>query len=209
MKGRIARVLVLGILCAISVQACSDQQFQDLELLNCKSLVPETENSFVHIGGGFFAYFNRRDGSAKETSALSSPCSNRLSDAQCSGEIRFSLNELGYKSRLVYLPEGSLVLKTAEGKTLNYNMQVLDYIQIPGRELPCYRLTASSNQENYSKAILVCCVVGTDSPVLVGTLYLVSASGISICSYTIEIRGRNNVEAEYHLWKVVEVASRF
>lgn len=92
---------------------------------------------------------------------------------------------------------------------MNFRMEALDYVQLPGRKLPCYRLIASGNQEEYSKAILICCALGTESPVLVGILYLVSESGTSICSYGIEIRGRNSIEAENHLWKVVEVASRF
>ncbi len=221
MKGWIVRGLLVGALFMTSVRACPDQGIgeQDApeidqppkvqELLKRNSHVPETEESFVHIGGGFFAYFNRRDGIAKKNSTLSSPCLNRLSVETNNCEIRFSLRELGYASRLVYLPKGSLELGTAEGRTLNFRMEVLDYVQLPGRELPCYRLIASGIQGHYSKAILVCCALGTDSPALVGTLYLVSESGTSICSYEIEIRGRNNVEAENHLWKVVEVASRF
>jgi hypothetical protein len=109
----------------------------------------------------------------------------------------------------VYLPKGSLVLKTAEGGTVNFRMEVLDYVQVPGRELPCYRLIASSVQQDYSKAILICCAVGTEAPLLVGTLYLLSDSRRTIHCYEIEIRGRNGVEAENHLWKVVEVASHF
>jgi len=221
MKGRIVRGLLVAVLFMTSVRACSDQGMpqQDTpetdqpgwfrDQIHCKSIVPETEESFVHIGGGFFAYFNRRNGIAKKNSTLSSPCLNRLPVETNNGEIRFSLRELGYASRLVYLPKGSLELGTAEGRTMNFRMEVLDYVQLPGRELPCYRLIASGNQEHYSKAILICCALGTDSPALVGTLYLVSESGTSICSYEIEITGRNNVEAENHLWKVVEVASRF
>lgn len=221
MKKRIVQGLFVGVLCVTSVWACSDQGIRDRDgteleqplnvqsLLNCKSLVPETEESFVHISSGFFAYFNRRDGSVNENPTLSPPDFNRLSDEKSRCEIRFSLQELGYESRLVYLPKGSLVLKTTEGRTLNIKMEVLDYIQVPGRELPCYRLIASSDQEDYSKAILICCAVGTEPPLLVGTLYLVFASGRSIYSYGIEIRGRNGVEAENHLWKVVEGTSRF
>jgi hypothetical protein len=212
MNRRIVQGLLLGALCLTTVQAWSDQPMQnrDLveleqhlgvrELLHCKSLVPETEESFVHIGGGLFAYFNRRDGIVEECSAPSAPHFDR---------IRFTLQELGYESRLVYRPRGSLVLKTAEGRTLTFSMEVLDYVQVSGRELPCYRLIANSDQGEYSKAILICCAVGTEIPLLVGTLYLLSDSGRSICGYGVQIRGRNSVEAENHLWKVVEVASRF
>ena len=221
MKGWIVHGFFVAVMCMSPVRACSDQGIGERDVpqidqpgwfreqIHCKSLVPETEESFVHIGGGFFAYFNRRNGIAKKNSTLSSPCLNRLPVETNICEIRFSLRELGYASRLVYLPKGSLELGTAEGRTMNFRMEVLDYVQLPGRELPCYRLIASGNQEHYSKAILICCALGTDSPVLVGTLYLVSGSDTNICSYEIEITGRNNVEAENHLWKVVEVASHF
>ena len=176
MKGWIVLGLVLGILCVTGVWACSDRQTRDqdaarleqplsvLELLNCKSLVPETENSFVHIGGGFFAYFNRRDGGAKKNPTPAYPDSaGSLNEHHCC-KIRFSLRELGYESRLVYLPKGSLLLETAEGRTLVFSMEVLDYVQVPGRKLPCYRLIASGSEKEYSQAILICCTAGTESP---------------------------------------------
>ena len=146
---------------------------------------------------------------AEQSPEPSLPDFNHVSYAKNGAEISFSLRELGYESRLVYLPKGSLVLKTAEGRILNFSLEVLDYLQVPGRQLPCYRLIASGGEEEYSQAILVCCALGTESPVLVGTLYLMSNSDVSIRSYEIEITGRNNLEAEKHLWKVVEVASRF
>lgn len=221
MKARIVRGLVFGLLCAGAFSAFPDRQYQDQvdpqlrrprsvrELLHFASFVPETEESFVHIGGGFFAYFNRREGKAEESSELCLPDFDRLSHTQNGGQIRFSLQELGYESRLVYRPEGSLVLKTAEGGTLRFKMEILDYVQISGSELPCYRLTAGSGQGLFSKAILICRAVGTEAPRLVGTIYLVTGSGEDISSYGIEIGGRNNAEAENHLWKVVEVASHF
>jgi len=230
MKGRIVQGLLVGALCVTAIRVWSDlemdmkpdsqqiqvqdateleQQLSVRELLHCKSLVPETENSFVHIGGGFFAYFNRRVGMVEKSPTLSSPDLNRRAKEKGVGEIRFSLQELGYESRLVYRPTGSLALKTVEGRTLNFSMKLLDYVQVSGQELPCYRLTASSDAGDYFKAILICRAVGTETPVLVGTLYLLSDSGRSICVYQIEIRGRNSVEAENHLLKVVEVASHF
>jgi hypothetical protein len=221
MKKWIVRGLLVGVLCVGALSVFPDQKFQDQvdpqllwpssvrELLHFASFVPETEESFVHIGGGFFAYFNRRDGMAEQSPELSLPDFNHVSYSKNGAEIRFSLRELGYESCLVYLPKGSLVLKTAEGRTLNFSMGFLDYLQVPGRQLPCYRLITSGGEEEDSQAILVCCALGTESPILVGTLYLVSNSGESICSYEIEITGRNNVEAENHLWKVVKVASRF
>ena len=217
----IVRGLLVGVLCAGAFSAYPDQEYQDQidpqlrrprsvrELLHLASFVPQTEESFVHIGGGFFAYFNRRDGMAEQSPEPSLPDFNHVSYAKNGAEISFSLRELGYESRLVYLPKGSLVLKTAEGRILNFSLEVLDYLQVPGRQLPCYRLIASGGKEEYSQAILVCCALGTESPVLVGTLYLMSNSDVSIRSYEIEITGRNTLEAEKHLWKVVEVASRF
>ena len=186
-----------------------EQRLSVRELLYCGSLVPGTENSFVHIGGGFFAYFNRREGMVEKSSTLLSPDLNRRVKEKGVVEIRFSLQELGYQSGLVYRPKGSLVLKTAEAGTLNFSMELLDYVQLSRWELPCYRLTASSDEEDSSKAILIARAVDTETPLLVGTLYLRSDSDSSICGYQIEIRGRNSVEAENHLWKVVEVASRF
>jgi hypothetical protein len=212
MKIRIVAGFVLGVLCVTVNQTWSDQQSRTWavagleqrlsveELLSCRSFVPDTEESYVHIGGGFFAYFNRRDGIVKEISTLP--------DAD-SGAIKLSLRELGYESRLIYLPEGSVHLETPDGRILNFKMEVLDYVQVPGNELPCYRLIAHSEREDYSKAILLCHAVGTESPYLVGMLYLVSGNHGSSCSYEIEIGGRNDLEAENHLWKVVAVASRF
>jgi hypothetical protein len=209
MKGRSVQGLLIVVLCVSAIRAWTDQQLCVRELLQCKSFAPETEKSFVHIGGGFFAYFNRRDGIAKQDSSLSPANSDLLPEPTTRGGIRFTLQKLGYESRLVYRPEGSLVLKTAEGRTLFFTMKVLDYVQVSGSELPFYRLTAGSDEKDQTKAILICCAVGTETPVLVGTLFLVSDSGRSVCGYGIEIRGRNGVEAEDHLWKVVERASHF
>jgi hypothetical protein len=221
MKGWIARGLLLGVLCVAAVQGWSepqlhvreaaelDPQLSARELLQSASAVPETEDSFVHIGGGFFAYFNRKGGTVQEDPTLASPDLDHPANPAGGGEIGFSLEELRHQSRLVYRPQGSLVLKTARGGTQHFAMELLDYVQVSGRELPCYRLSARSEDEEPAKAILICRAVGTEIPTLVGTLYLVCDSGRSIRGYAIQIRGRSGVEAENHLWKVVQRVSRF
>ena len=88
-------------------------------------------------------------------------------------------------------------------------MEVLDYVLIPGQDLPCYRLTATDELDGSCRAVLICAAIGTEIPVLMGTLYLVFGSSDGIRSYSIQITGRNSVEAEHHLLKVVEALSRF
>lgn len=177
------------------------------ELLEAPSFVPEQEDCFIHIAGGFFSRFNRRYGEVKRCRELLPPCFGGCSGRQ--GGIRISLAALKYSSPLVYLPKGSIELHTEEGLTLRLEMKVLDYVRVRGQELPCYRLSAIYELDGSCRAVLVCAAIGVEMPVLTGTLYLVSATGDCLGSYNIQIVGRNSVEAENHLLKVVEAVSHF
>ncbi|UCF97307.1 MAG: hypothetical protein JSV89_19360 [Spirochaetaceae bacterium] len=179
------------------------------ELLESPSFVPQQEESFIHIAGGFFSRFNRRFGAISQCRELLRPDFGSGSEYTEGGTIRFSLKSLGYRSSMVYLPAGSIELCTVDGDTRSFSMGVLDYVQIAGRDLPCYRLSATDELDISCTAVLVCAAIGTEMPLLIGTLYIVSNSGDDIKSYKVQIVGRNSVEAERHLLKVVEAVSHF
>jgi len=152
------------------------------EVLKAPSFLPANER-FVHIGGGFFSYFDQKPGSLVYYNARSA------------GTMSFELNALRHESRFVYLPEGTITLRDDRGNLRCFALERLDYVRLPGSEVPAYRLTGED-------ITLVATDSGHAAPSLAGELYV--RSGHTYECFTISIRGRNEKEAERHLWRKIE-----
>jgi hypothetical protein len=178
------------------------------ELLLAPSFVPE-EETYTHIAGGYFSFFDSKTGRIRKSSMIclsSLKRENMDSTAKASGSLKIVLSNLGYESRFVYLLEGELILSKGSKDAEIFNLKKLDYMQIPGSDIPAYRLSAV-NPENNRKASLIATTHGTDVPKLIGSLYIEDNAGIE--SFDIRIYGRNAYEAESHLCKKIEFVFQF
>ena len=156
------------------------------EVLEAPSYLP-AEERFVHIAGGFFSYFDRKPGSLVDTTG------------RTAGTVCFELDGLRHESRFVYLPEGSITLRDDRGDLRCFTMERLDYVRLPGSNVPAYRLAGEG-------ATIVATNSGREAPSLVGELYVQAGDGYEC--YTISIRGRSESEAERHLWRKIERVSK-
>ena len=177
------------------------------ELLLAPSFVPE-EEIYTHIAGGYFSFFDSKTGQIRKSSMIGLPSleENLNLSPKADGSVKIVLANLGYESRFVYLPEGDLIFSNGSGDIEIFNLKKLDYVQMPGSDIPAYRLSAV-NPENNRKASLIAAAVGTDVPKLIGCLYI--EEGVDLESFDIRIRGRNTNEAENHLCKKMEFVSNF
>jgi hypothetical protein len=178
------------------------------KLLSAPSFVPE-EELYIHIAGGYFSYFESKTGRTSKPNIVSLPNSKQEfsnTTAKDSGSIKIVLSKLGYESRFVYLPKGKLIFSNGSKDNEIFILNKLDYVQIPGSDTPVYRLSAV-NPENNRKASLITTPIGTDVPRLIGNLYIEDNNNLE--SFDIRIYGRNENEAERHLWKKIEIVSQF
>lgn len=152
------------------------------ELLGAPSYVP-AEERFIHIAGGFFSHFDGKTGS------LTDPAENPA------GSVCIELDELCHESRFVYLTTGTIVVRDGRGHTRRFALKRLDYVRLPGSDLPAYRLTGEG-------ATLVVTDSDHEAPCLSGDLYVQENAGYE--HYTVSIQGRSVTEAEIHLWRKVE-----
>ncbi|MCK4542287.1 MAG: hypothetical protein KAU17_08645 [Spirochaetales bacterium] len=178
------------------------------ELLLAPSFVPE-EEIYTHIAGGYFSFFDSKTGRIRKSSMIGLPPLKREnldSTVKASGSLKIVLSNLEYESRFVYLLKGELILSKGSKDAEIFNLKKLDYVQIPGSDIPAYRLSAV-NPENNRKASLIATAHGTDVPKLIGSLYIEDNNDLE--SFDIRIYGRNTNEAESHLCKKMEFVSDF
>jgi hypothetical protein len=180
---------------SVSVNEAVVMDGMPLENLGCiPAYVPPNENH-IHIGGGFFATFNSMSGSIGVAGASA-------------GSIEFNLETLGWESRFVYLPGGTLYIGLNDGTELEFSLQRLEYIPKPSGDESYYRLSSTSEDK---AAVLICDVQnagGSGSPVLTGGLILSHAGG-STETYMFKLGGRDEYAAERHLNRVIYVVSDF
>jgi len=192
----------------VNVRELNRRDREVRELLSAPSFVP-VEELYIHIAGGYFSFFESKTGQIRKSSMIGLPSSKRENldgTAKVSGSLKIVLSKLGYESRFVYLPEGELILSKGSKDAEIFNLKKLDYVQIPGSDIPVYRLSAV-NPENNRKVSLIATAYGTDIPKLIGNLYIEDNDDLE--SFDIRICGRNAYEAESHLWKKIEIVSQF
>lgn len=156
-------------------------------LLEAPSYVP-AEERHTHIAGGFFSYFDSKTG--------------YLSDfaGRAAGSVRFVLEDLGYESRFVYLPQGDISITDRRGRVRIFAMERLEYVRLPDSDLPAYRLSGDG-------VALIMTDTQGDVPSLKGELFVKRALGNE--RYLVSIHGRSLIEAESHLCKKMEDVSGF
>lgn len=165
------------------------------ELISAPSFVPD-EELYTHIAGGYFSSFDMKTGQFWNSESVKKE----------KRSIRIELSYLYYDSRFVYLPEGELILSKGSQNDEIYSLKKLDYIQIEGSNIPSYRLKAV-NLKNNKVATLISTSIGTEIPIMIGTLYVENNKKIE--SYEVRICGRNNFDQENHLCKKIETVSHF
>lgn len=192
----------------VNVRELNHRDMDVRELLSAPSFVPE-EELYIHIAGGYFSFFESKTGQISKSSMIGLPSSKREDldgTAKVSGSLKIVLSKLMYESRFVYLPKGKLIISKGSKDIEIFNLKKLDYVRIPGSDIPVYRLSAV-NPENNRKASLIATAYGTDVPRLIGNLYIEDNNNLE--SFDIRIYGRNENEAEGHLWKKIEIVSQF
>ena len=160
------------------------------------TFVSPAEELPVHIAGGFFSVFDRRQGHTRE---------ERGDRPELTGSIRLRLEGLEHQGPWVYLPSGKIELKPPGQRKITLEMQRLDYyLHTPTGEL-MFRLTGCSGG---GKWCILCRVGSFGTPTLEGFVFRKGPFGFCrrICGFT--IRGRSGNEAETHLQKVVTPATR-
>lgn len=180
----------------ISVIRIGASGFDAGELASVGSYTPESEN-FIHIGGGFFSYFDRLNGRI-------------LAEGESVRNIRFSLSGMGWESRFHYLPEGSVLVEGEDGTVAHYTMQRLEYIPDPEGSGSLYRLTAAVGGR---RLVIICnsdYSGGAKAAVLEGEVLItdVSSQG-SASSVPFRLTGRDEHNAERYLNRVVTAVSDF
>lgn len=178
--------LVVGIamLCAggVASPAGSGECVRVPVRVAAEPCVPQEER-FVHIGGGFFSYFDSRTGSLAGTTG------------RAVGTIRLELESLRSESRFVYLLEGFITVRTDGRRSRTIAMECLDYVWLPGSNEPAYRLVGEG-------VVMIGIDKGVAPPCFLGELYL--RTGNRYERYAVSILGRCESDAERHLWQRIE-----
>jgi len=150
----------------------------------------------VHIAGGFFSAFDRRQGYTYGEKGFR---------AGSPGFLRIRLEGLDHREPWVYLPAGKIELIRPDRRKITLDMERLDYyLHTPTGEL-WFRLTCCSGGGDWC---LLCRVGSSGTPTLEGLVFRKGPFGFCrrICGFT--IKGRSENEAEAHLQKVVTPVTR-
>ncbi len=182
------------------------------KLCQSYSFIPE-EEAYTHIAGGFFSVFEGRVGKIfKESKTLSGESLfNQVDNSQNIGCVCMSLKKMGYNSRFNYKLEGKLTVSFSDGNKQSFSMSEIDYIDSAHKDLPFYRISfmpaAGSNHE-ISEAYFISCASVSSKPSLYGLLVIIREDHWPV-NYYVRISGRNELDADVHLHKVIQAVSDF